>query len=275
MAHIYDRLRFAKAGLKLSDQEVISHSVRAVVSKLDGRKVKLEEVISRLEQRISSLTSRMLRVALFALAGLGLLTAARYDVQFEISIIGIKLSHIENIKELVCALCVAASAMHTVSAHERDSLVALRDELVNRKYGDVAAKFILVSTEAEPKSFNDLFPNFLQAKLMPGIIFIFQKTAQLLSVVLAACVALACIGFLYLGTLWDIWTASNFQGLFPRALVCVLLLVAVFDTIAGIIGSFRLKFIDESKWELFNFYVPGTNEISEEAKQFIIEQVRK
>lgn len=275
MSKIYNRLRFAKAGLKLNDREVIAHSIREVVSRLDGRKVKIDEIIARLEERISRLNNRMLRVAALVLTGLSLLTAARYNVQFEVSILGVKLSQIENIKELVCALCVSASALFTVSMHERDSLVALRDELIDRKYGEVAAKFLLVSTDAEPKNFDELFPNFAQSRLTPGLPFIAQKVAQVLSVSLAGAVTLACVGFLYAGVLLDIWNASNFPGVMPRILVCILFAIVVFDTIGGIIGSFRLKFISESRWDQFNFYTPGTDQISEEAKRFILEESRK
>jgi hypothetical protein len=109
MVSIFERLRRNKSGEKLRDREIRELQVVAKVDRLDFRKLKFEDAISQIEGKLRRNNQQSFSMVIGLGALLSLLFFSLIGVQLEITLLGVKLTQIENAKEVIVIFSICGS----------------------------------------------------------------------------------------------------------------------------------------------------------------------
>ena len=273
MSKTYDRIQFAKAGSLLSEKEFTEKCLEVHLSHLDRRKIKIEHFLESVETRIEKINNSSSKIILYIFLAMGLLTASRLGVQLEISILGVKLQQIDQIKEIVLIVSSAASAYISVEMIEKSYLLVLRKKLYQSKFGEASYDIVSTSFKVEPVSILGVINRAYTERFTPSfgamIPMVFRGFSFLFTIIIIIALAI----YIYGAALIDIWNVSNIPGSGGKILVVVLGIILVFDLLAVILSALRYKYIDRDKWKNYAFYKPESDELSEETIEFIEREV--
>ncbi len=275
MPSIYKKLRWAKAGVELSDDEVAYQTLLEKMSGPESDRIDIEKVLIATDSRLDELCSLRMRVTVALTAVFILLFAAISGVAFEISLLGVKLSGVEKIKEIVLLLITGAGILAQVLDFQIDDLRAMRRVLLTRQIGEQAYLNIRATLRHENVLFGHSFVLFNTSYDVMG----WRQRAEWLNLVLV----LVSFLIVVLASIWigiiillDIWRDPNIDPWLSASIVFVCgflqfgqLIVTFFRT------SRKATYIDESRWKEFPFYKADTTELSDEAQAFISAELSK
>jgi hypothetical protein len=271
----YDLLRTAKAGVKLSNDDVAFLSFKESMQGVDLGRVDIDSTLGRIEEKLDRLSSTRVKVQLALGAVLILIFASLNGVTFEISIIGVKLSGIERIKEVLVLLVAGGGVLAQVLDSQIDDLRALRRVLLVEKIGEPAFVALRGALKHEANFFGHSFVAFNTMFDVTG----WRKRAESFNLYLVGIsMILVCIvsAWITLEILMNIWIDPNVNWIVARIIAIasgIIFSGQFLVTIARSIGN--ATYIDEKKWKEFPFYKPGTEEVSDEVVAFIVEQKSK
>jgi len=239
-----------------------------LVNAVDLRRANAAELLDRIDEKIDRLTSLTNKVNLVTIAATILLFASLYGVDFEIDFLGIKLSGLAKLKELIfCAVGGVGVFLGATNGSIRQ-LREIRKRLFVRKYGKAAYDvYEPVFNDDLSYDFDVPLGNDNYFPTRPTIVIeglrIFLEFVPLFVGAAAALFITVFIAF-------DIWDRSNLPEPWGKVLVLIVYVSWVLQLIFSLLSHvWRFRFIDRAKEKELEVTNPATGELNPILKTLI------
>lgn len=275
MASIYTRLKRAKVGKKLSSIELVEDYLTNLVAEADFKIVGETEALNSLETKIREIKKVKYRIVTIIGLAMCLQFAALKGVTFQISLAGIKLEHIQNIKELVVILFGAVSILYHLQNKELVKLQTLHKLIYIKKFGTEIFEILENTLPHSNISRGNIIDDFSIGYDFSVLRGIYLSISTFLY--LGGLIALIGVVFWMFGAVaHDVWINPNLPLQWSRA--CVIFAVIAFAgdlVLSAGHGVVRYTYVNPADWDEFPFYKDGTKELSDEVVKFLEGEQKK
>lgn len=266
---IFNMLRREVAGTRLTESELIESIFEKKVHSLDLENQNPADLLEKVTKKLELNHKVSLRLSFAIWGSLLLAFAALKGVDLEVSLLGVKLSGVLSIKHWILAGATCLFVLQSYHTAQTLELNAIRKILYKRVYGRVS--YDVFHRTFSPGSgeswasyslgFGDLRPNGRSA-LVGWMDHILAILAMLIVLIMAIMVV-ATVAV-------SVWSDPNL-GFFSSKLISLLSVPTILLSFALLLVRLLAKrwYIDEEKWRRFPFYSPGTEELSDEVKDYI------
>ncbi|WP_299292454.1 hypothetical protein [uncultured Tateyamaria sp.] len=258
------------AGKKLRERDYYSEESQHLVDIADFRKFPILDLISKIEIKLNQLEKRTNRKYIFGFVTLAILFASMNGVEIEISIIGLKLSGVADLKEFTVLGLAAIGLIFYNDDDDKMMLQELRKNLLKKKYGDDLYNIYSLAIMPEATDRPAAMTGYGE-RLMVGEFA--SKLAEWRSFAALSTVALVMIGlcYMYAFILSNIWLEPNWSFFWARSLVIFAGLMFALEMVDGIIFSnMKLVYVDRGKWNEFPL-LDENGDLTEKAKNMLRE----
>lgn len=269
MSHIYNKLRRAKAGVTLSERELADKEIEVEVEAVDFDGVDIKRVIEAADQQIDHISKQRFKFGLYVLIALILLFLSIKGVQFEISVLGVKLSQIQSIKEVILLGMIAAGVHSQMKSDQLTELKSLKKMLYIKCHGDAA--YIAFRRTFLNQSNDNYLPFFLVNKNFNSVGFgQLIKRLSFVRLFVGLTTTLVLYTWVIVSIILDVWKQPIIDPLYAR-LICIFALIVFLNDFftAFARGLMRFEYIDRKIWRAYDVYQKGTKELSEETLEFV------
>lgn len=263
---VFRALLRSKAGVRLNRDQLIEFELSKKTNALSFETMEAGAVLEKIEERISNLSKQSSRNALVSALLIGILFLSLKGVEFEITLLGAKLSNLSNIKEFVLLAASFGGVLFFVTETRQRELKALRKLVFIRAFGEDMHQ--IVQTTFESRDEHEFYLRDGRSFTTIGLKrFLDHLHAwMILSSILAVVVfALWVLGFI----LVDVWREPNINHILAKA-ICIFAAVSVlYDLLNTVLQAFAsFTYIDTDRWDNYDLVIPGTKELSDETKEF-------
>lgn len=260
MTRIYRQFRDRVATVRMSRSEFRRVKLDALIETVDLEKLQPEKLLPLIDAKIERLRKLENTVGMVSLGATLLLFASLYGVDFEIDFLGVKLSGLQKLKELIFCGIALSGLFLMVASGSAKHLKSIRKRLFIRLHGPAVY-------EVYAPTFNDDMSYDFDVPLGPDKFYPTRPTIVLegirifLEMVPIFVVAAAGL-FVTIFIAVDIWANSNLPDPWGKALVGVVYLSWVLQFIVTAFSHvWRFKFIDVAKEKEIEVTDPATGKI--------------
>ncbi|NOR63736.1 MAG: hypothetical protein GQ535_14740 [Rhodobacteraceae bacterium] len=272
---LYSMVRYRDAGTRLDQEGLLDSEGSRLAEKLDFEKLQAVDVIDSLDKKIVRWEKTHNRITRFAVLSAILLLMSLLGVKFQISLIGIKLEQIENIKELIVVFYIVIFAGVTSDKIQIAELKSLKKHVYIRKYG---MDMYIAMHKTFPYSFASPDPTrlFAHPQYMP---IGFAKLVTWIPQALMAFVGvMGIIAFLWghYTILISIWQFPNIEVFWARTIVILAGAYVVLSPISWVAREkFPLSYVDREQMEAVTLYDEQTGKFTADVANLALELIRK
>jgi hypothetical protein len=205
------------ASVRMSDSEIIAESAKQFVQKIDPNKLEYRQVLELFEDKLEYYRSLYYKLIILSGVPTLLLFLSISGVQFEISLLGIKLNYIQRVKEAVVAFSMVGNLVAIIVEMESLQLRAIRFELLKKIYGENDASVLQNAKDRFP-DWN--FPRTAKGYAAWGWSLTFDSLL-LVSGISVLAVAAAAVVYIEIVVIFDIWLNSNLGKTVGRSFALV------------------------------------------------------
>jgi len=260
MSRLYRQFRDRVATVRMSRSEFRAAKLDALIETVDLAKLDTDKLLSLIDLKIDKLRKLENTATLVSLGATLLLFASLYGVDFEINFLGVKLSGLQKLKELIfCGLTLSGVFLVTAGGSAKH-LKSIRKKLFIRAYG-MSAYEIYAPTFNEDMSYDFDIPVGPE-KYYPTRPTLFLEGFRIFFELVPIFVTAAAGLFITVFIAFDIWANSNLPDPWGKVLVSIVYVSWVLQFIMTAFSYvWKFSFIDVAKEKDIEVNDPDTGKI--------------
>jgi len=274
---ILDEIVEEKMQLRLKDNQVDKLHFTKVLNDGKFTKKNKEEMLEKLDEKIVFWRSRIFKYGFYSFIPTILLFLSISKVEFEINILGIKLSDIEKIKEFIFLLSISITVFISSISSGLTRLETIRDLVLEQIAGVNKFEIMRRTLASDIPGIKDGFDVILGVNKIwasrPR--FAIQATSLFVATIQVIIFTMVFM-WIQISIAYNIFLISNFGNVFGKTIAVVGILIflwTLFHEIAREIYPF--KYLDHEKGEYTSFFDKNTGELKLEIQDQILGRVSK
>jgi hypothetical protein len=260
MSRIYRQFRDRVATVRMSRSEFRSAKLDALIETVDLTKLDTDKLLTLIDAKIDKLRKLENTATLVSLGATLLLFASLYGVDFEIDFLGVKLSGLQKLKELIFCGVAFAGVIVVAATGSTKHLKSIRKRLFVRLHGKAAY-------EVYAPTFNDDLSYDFDIPMGPEKYYPTRPTMVLEGIrifleLLPMFVGAAAALFVTVFIAFDIWANSNLPDPWGKVLVGVVYVSWVLQFLMTAFSHvWKFHFIDVAKEKDIEVKDPKTGDL--------------
>lgn len=260
--------------IKLKEQDFIEQNITHQIESAAFTRAELIEIRAKTEGKIPKIEKENRNILIWTSIPVLILFISIIGIEFELSTLGLKLSNIQNAKEIILLTLVTSEIFFKLKRSHLNHLKTLEHCVNTKIFGKEKALFLKENLSDHFKIFNQ--DNLLQGKNLKssgiGSFLFWLEMIQLLIKLTALSILLLTV---HLVILYDIYKNSNYEDFGPPIAIFVFMMYITTILHELITGFFKIKFIDHRKIAYFSLMSPDGTDLRDDVIEYIQNKVKK